>query len=77
MKNTILTMLLLILFSCQKKTIHHSFLQDLVVVDKIYHIDDTDESFEYIIRDSFGRQFSYNSTDHFSVGDKVQLTLKY
>jgi len=46
-------------------------------VDKIYHVDDTEESFEYIIRDSFGRQFSYTSTDHFSVGDKVQLTLKY
>lgn len=77
MKTILITMLLLIFCSCQKKTINHNFLQDLVVIDKVYHMDDTDESFEYLIRDSYGRTFSYTSTDHFSVGDKVQLTLKY
>lgn len=70
-----LILLLLFLISCQNEpAVRHSYLQDFEVVDKIYHYDHS--GFEYRIRDSFGKTFTYHSTQHFAVGDKIELTLK-
>ena len=47
-----------------------------MVIDKIYHLDDNEESYEYIIVDSFGKTFSYTTAAHFCIGDKIEIIVK-
>jgi len=77
MKALVILLIFVCTCSCSnKKTIHHHYLQDLVVIDKIYHLDDNEESYEYIIVDSFGKTFSYTTAAHFCIGDKIEIIVK-